>query len=114
MPGTWREVAGQLGLGAVSPHAVRHAINAGAYYMARLYRAWSSPRPDPDRWDLARASYNAGMGNLLKAQRRAGGATGFADIMAALPQVTGHHSRETITYVERIHHIYRRLTCGRR
>ena len=113
MPGTWADVSRQLKYGAVSPHIARYSIEAGAYYMARLRRGWSSPRPERDRWDLARASYNAGMGNLLKAQVKAGGAVLYADIIAALPQVTGHHSRETITYVERIHRWFKELTCGR-
>lgn len=114
MPGTWSDISQRMGLGAVSPHNAKAAIDAGAYYMARLYLSWSAPRPDMDRWDLARASYNAGMGNLLKAQRIAGGANRYAEIITALPEVTGHHSRETITYVQRIHKIYRRLTCSRR
>jgi membrane-bound lytic murein transglycosylase F len=114
MPATWREVCAQLGYGQVSPHVARYAIEAGAYYMARLHRAWSSPRPEHDRWDLARASYNAGLGNILKAQRRAGGALRYPAIIAALPDVTGHHSRETITYVERIHEIHGRLSCSPR
>ncbi len=103
MPRTWGEVAGQLGFGRASPHSVRHSIMASAYYMRKLREGWSSPRPEMDRWDLARASYNAGMGNLLKAQRLADGAVEYARIIAALPRVTGRHSRETITYVQRIH-----------
>jgi soluble lytic murein transglycosylase-like protein len=114
MPGTWREVCHAMGMGRISPHTARPAIHAAAYYMARLYMGWKSPRPDMDRWDLARASYNAGFGNLLAAQRAAGGANRYAAIIKALPQITGHHSRETITYVERIHQIFRRLSCGPR
>lgn len=102
----------QLRWGHVSPHLAGHSIRAGAYYMARLARGWSSKRPVLDRWDLARASYNAGFGNLLKAQKAAGGAVLYADIIRALPQVTGHHSRETTTYVELIHKWYRRMLCG--
>lgn len=102
MPGTWREVARQLRLPAgASPH---HdiAIQAGAYYMARLRGQWSAPRPALDRHQLAEASYNAGLGHLLSAQRRCGGAALYADIIACLPAVTGRHSAETITYVARI------------
>jgi membrane-bound lytic murein transglycosylase F len=109
MPGTWAETCERLGWENVSPHLARFAIEAGAYYMVRLRNSWSSPRPEIDRWDLARASYNAGFGNLLKAQKIAGGAVLYADIIAALPEVTGYHSRETITYVERIHRWHRFL-----
>ena len=114
MPGTWADISKQLGFGLVSPHVARYSIFAGAYYMAKLRRGWSSPRPEEDRWDLARASYNAGFGNLLKAQKEAGGAVLYADIIKALPQVTGRHSKETVTYVKRIHRWYRRLKCGLR
>ncbi len=102
MPGTWDQVRRELRLGsAASPH---HdiAIEAGAYYMARLRKGWSSPRPQEDRQQLAQASYNAGMGNLLKAQRACGGPNLYAEIIACLPDITGRHSTETITYVDRI------------
>lgn len=102
MPGTWRDVSRRLGFGSVSPHSEKHSILATAYYMRKLRNSWSSPRPEIDRMDLARASYNAGMGNILKAQKAAGGATRYSAIIAALPEVTGRHSKETITYVKRI------------
>jgi len=111
MPRTWDEVSGQLGFGRVSPHSVRHSIMAAAYYMRKLRNGWSAPRPEMDRMDLARASYNAGMGNLLKAQRAAGGANRYAAIIEALPLVTGHHAEETITYNRRIHRWHRELAC---
>jgi soluble lytic murein transglycosylase-like protein len=116
MPATWAEVSRQLGLGVVSPHLARPAIEAGAFYMARLVRGWSSPRPALDRWHLARASYNAGFGSLLEAQRRCGGPVGFEAIMACLPAVTGpRNSHETTTYVARIVRWHAELVaaCGR-
>lgn len=112
MPATWAEVTRQLGLGDVSPHVAKHAINAGAYYMLRQYSMWTSKRPDIDRWDLARACYNAGAGNMLAAQKAAGGAALYIFIIQALPQVTGDHARETTTYVNRIHRWYRGLRCS--
>lgn len=102
MPGTWREIAPALGYAHLPPTSVRPAINAGAYYMAKLRRAWSAPRPQDDRHWLAAASYNAGFGNILKAQKVCGGAALYLEIIACLPGVTGAHSTETITYVERI------------
>ncbi len=114
MPGTWADMCGRLKWGTVSPHVAKYSIEAGAYYMARLVKGWSSKRPVMDRWDLARASYNAGMGNLIKAQKVQGGAMLYADIIKGLPQVTGHHSRETITYVQRIHRWYKEMVCGHR
>jgi len=96
MPGTWREVSGQLGFAAgVSPHSARHAIRAGAFYDARLYAAWTAPRPVEDRQRLTEASYNAGLGRVLDAQRKANGSVYYADIAPHLPD-------ETRTYIERI------------
>jgi len=102
MPGTWAEIAPQLGYGHLTPHAACPAIEAGAYYMARLQRVWSSPRPQMRRHELAQASYNAGAGHIIRAQSLCGGARDWKDIAPCLPRVTGHHARETQTYVERI------------
>ena len=110
MPRTWQMVCKERAWGAVSPHTAQYAIEGGAYYMAKLARAWKSKRPVQDRWDLARASYNAGLGNLLKAQKATGGALLYQDIIKGLPSVTGRHSTETITYVERIHRWYKEMT----
>ncbi len=105
MPATWADMQRQLALPATVPasHA-SYAIDAGAYYMATLKRRWSAPRPAMDRHYLAQASYNAGFGNLVKAQRLCGGAALYGEIVTCLPQVTGRHSLETITYVRRIQH----------
>lgn len=103
MPATWAEVSKAMGWGLVSPHVARYAIEGGAYYMARLRRGWSSPRPQDDRHKLAQASYNAGAGNLLKAQRLCGNAVLYAAIIPCLERVTGpRNAHETRTYVERI------------
>ncbi len=103
MPGTWLDVSKQLGFSNhISPHMAEPAILAGAYYMGKLRKSWSAKRPDADRHSLALASYNAGMGNLIKAQKLSGGEPAYAAIIAELPAVTGHYSKETITYVSRI------------
>ncbi len=115
MPGTWAEVAQQLGYEQYSPHAVGPAIMAGAYYQGRMVRIWKAPRPASDRYQLGAASYNAGAGNIIKAQRVCGGPNRYSEIMACLPQVTGHHSRETKTYVDRIWMYWERMVLeGRR
>lgn len=112
MPGTWADVSRKLGLVGISPHAAGPAIDAGAYYMGSLRAQWSAPRPEMDRHSLAMASYNAGLGHLLRAQRLAGGAPDYASIIARLPEVTGRHSRETITYVQRIWGYWRQMVLG--
>lgn len=86
------------------------AIPAGAYYMAQLRRAWWMDRAEDERRKLAQASYNAGLGNLLAAQKKASGAKAYALIAAALPLVTGtNNAAETTGYVSRIDRIYRDL-----
>lgn len=112
MPGTWRQVARAMGYEAVDPTMAEPAIHAGAYYMARLRGEWSVPRPAADRHSLAMASYNAGLGNLLKAQRRCGGANLYRRIIQCLPSVTGHYAKETRTYVRRIWRYWTAMLVG--
>lgn len=102
MPATFNEVVHALGLVNVSPAMAQPAIELGAYYMARLRKVWSSPRPALDRQQLAQASYNAGAGSLIAAQRLCGMPVRYAEIAACLPDVTGAHARETLDYVPRI------------
>lgn len=114
MPGTSREVAAALKAGAASPHDVAFAIEAGAFYMARMRKAWHAERPEAERRRLAQASYNAGLGNILKAQRACKAATGdpclaWEEVGAHLPSVTGRHAKETLGYVQRIERIHARL-----
>lgn len=111
MPATWAEVSDHLGLRG-SAHSPDLAITAGAYYLGSLRKRWSAPRPYADRHSLAMASYNAGMGNLLKAQRKCGGRNLYSEIAPCLPAVTGHHSKETLGYVRRIWNYYIQLVIG--
>lgn len=102
MPGTWADVSRRLKYENLSPHMAEPSILAGAYYMATLRNQWSAKRPETDRHQLAAASYNAGLGNILKAQERCNDLSLYSEIIKCLPQITGQHSEETITYVERI------------
>lgn len=103
MPRTWTEWAAKAdypGKKRTNPEA---SIHVGAAYMAYLIEQWSWPRPVADRYCLAMASYNAGLGNILKAQKRMGDPSLYAEIILGLPAVTGpKNSKETITYVSRI------------
>lgn len=96
MPGTWDDMGGE------NIEDPEENITIGVMYLADLYDEWSWPRPEIDRICLALASYNAGLGNILKAQELAGGAVEYAQIMRELERVTGQHSRETANYVDRI------------
>jgi len=102
---TWRDWVQRLKLDPMaSPHEAKHAIPAGAAYMAQLRAAW---RPDGrtilDRHALAAASYNAGMGNILKAQTLCGDPRLWQDISPCLAKVTGEkNAHETRGYVPAI------------
>lgn len=102
MPGTWGDITRAMGWGLASRDDACLSAEAGAYYMARLQRSWSSPRPQMERHRLAQASYNAGLGNIVDAQRACGGRRDWAEISPCLPEITGRHARETLDYVDRI------------
>lgn len=77
-------------------------IQMAASYMKQLRNIYKAPRPEYDRHSLAMASYNAGAGNIIKAQKLAGNSLLWEPTKDKLHLVTGHHSNETKTYVERI------------
>ena len=107
MDGTWKD----MGINESVWEAEWNILMAGKY-MRRLYKGWSSPRPEIDRYSLALASYNAGFGNILKAQKECGGSTLYSEIMKCLPDVTGKNSVETINYVKYIWNYYVKLVIG--
>ncbi len=78
MPQTGRRIAEARDRGSASPYQPRPTPEAGAYYMAQLRQEWSASRAEADRHSLAMASYSAGLGHLLKAQRLTGGAWLYA------------------------------------
>lgn len=103
MPDTWTQVSKELGFPVgVKAYASSYNIQAHAYYMNYLRGQFKKPRPEWDRHSLALASYNAGLGNILKAQAKGGNSLLYEPMAKALPLVTGKHSIETTTYVKRI------------
>lgn len=111
MPATHRECVKALRLPAkASPYDYRISILCNAWYMQRLNRIWRAPRSDEERLFLAQASYNAGAGNIIKAQKKCGMANLWGFINPCLKEVTGKHSEETITYVQRISRWYKEIT----
>lgn len=112
MPATWEEVSRKLefapGTMPTNPDA---GIVAGAYYMQTLMNFWLAERTRECRLRNATAGYNAGNGNVLRAQRASGGSPCWTDdIMDYMESVTGHHAEETINYVIRIDKWYAMLT----
>ena len=106
MPATWTEIAERPQLGRRHPAA---NVEAGARYMAKMLKIWYAPRTPTCRMELAQASYNAGAGHIIKAQKRSGGKRCWDGIQPHLWSVTGRHSIETTNYVKRIQKAHRRL-----
>ena len=106
MPATWREVTLRTFGVERDPFNPEYSIIAGTTYMKYLLKLWKAERPYVDRIKLALASYNAGAGNILKAQRLCGNKNLYDEIIACLPRVTGRHSKETIGYVKYIFRNY--------
>ena len=84
-------------------------IAAGVYYDRAIWKLWKAKRPFNDKLAFMFGSYNAGKGNILKAQKIAK-KTGldpnrWASIEKELNKVTGRHSKETIGYVNKINNI---------
>lgn len=114
MPGTWLDESTELGYpNGADPYDPHLSIRLGAHYMSKMLSGWTAPRPDIDRYCLALASYNAGFGHILDAQKLAGGANDYATIIQALPRVTGpKNSAQTIKYVKRILRHFNGLVTG--
>ena len=84
-------------------------IAAGIYYDKAIWKLWKAKRPFNDRLAFMFGSYNAGKGNILKAQKIAK-KTGldpnrWASIEKELSKVTGRHSKETIGYINKINKV---------
>ena len=110
MPGTWAEAERALGVRNV--YSATENSWAAGWYMRRMMAIWTSKRTDYQRLQLAQASYNAGAGHIIEAQRRCDDARAWPSISRCLPDVTGRHAAETIQYVQRIRRWYLDIWCG--
>ncbi len=88
----------------------RWNIAAGIWYDKSIWKLWKAERPYQDRVDFTMGSYNAGKGNIIKAQKIAKSKgldpNRWMSIETTLPLVTGKHSKETIGYVKKIKTIH--------
>ncbi len=111
MPVTGEEIAGRLATEArfLDP---AWSIQAGIYYDRYLWEKWTSPRPPLERLRWTFASYNAGFGNILKAQSKVHDCDSLKWSCAVrfLPEVTGSNAEETENYVHRIERYFQDLT----
>lgn len=100
MPPTWRDMESKLGFEG-NPFIPDLNIQAAASYMDQLRDVWNRrERTNVQIHSLALASYNAGTGNILKAQKVSGDKRLWCEIQPSLVEVTGIHSKETTHYVE--------------
>ena len=109
MPRTFEEILKQNPAIVGGLDEPRWNIAAGIWYDRKNYLAWTADRTPEDQLKFMFGSYNAGRSNILRAQRIAlaegMAGTSWVSIERCLPQVTGRHSRETLTYVSRIFEI---------
>lgn len=104
MPKTWDQVRCDMGLPAhASCDHAQYAIPGCCFYMEQMWDSWNVKREPIDRYCLALASYNAGIGNIVKAQKLADNVNDYASIIKKLPMVTGTaNTKQTTDYVRRI------------
>lgn len=101
MPATWQDVPMFIREGS-SAFDERANITAAAWYNSKLFQFWHWRRPELEKIKLMLASYNAGAANVSEAQKLCDMAINYDPIIKCLPDVTGHHSKETIHYVKSI------------
>lgn len=81
-------------------------IAAGIYYDRQLWKQWRPESDEEHLHDFMLGSYNAGRGNVLRAQRlaldRALDGRVWPSIQVVAPSVPRWRYTETLTYVERI------------
>jgi len=88
-------------------------IKFGVYYDLKMWRIWGKEQ-GVERLRFMFGSYNAGAGNIIKAQRLASPTNQWWAVAKELPRITGiKNARETTQYVKRIEAYYRQL-CGQR
>jgi len=106
MPRTYKEILRKNPKIRGSRMQPRWNIAAGIYYDRQIWNLWKAPRPFRDRLHFMFGSYNAGKGNILKAQKiaekRGLNPNIWSSIEPTLSAVTGKRSRETIGYVKKI------------
>jgi membrane-bound lytic murein transglycosylase F len=109
MPRTYKEIRHKYPYIRGSRLQPRWNIAAGIYYDRMLWKVWKAERPRMDRIRFMFGSYNAGKGNIIKAQKvaekRGLNPNIWVSIQSSLPNVTGQRSQETINYVEKIERV---------
>lgn len=109
MPRTFEEITRKNPYIKGTREQPRWNIAAGIYYDRTIWNLWKVERPHIDRINFMFGSYNAGKGNIIKAQKIAKNKglnpNMWESIQSTLPDVTGKNSKETIGYVNKISEI---------
>jgi len=109
MPPTAIEMAHRLNIDHVASYDPEFNIRCGIGYDRRMWNIWKQ-EVGIERLRFMFASYNAGAGNIIKAQRLATVKDKWDSVSAYLHRVTGvRHSNETLGYVRRIEKVYAEL-----
>ncbi len=106
MPATFNEIVKRTRHIKGSGKEPKWSIAAGIDYNRSIWLLFKEERPFQDRLDFMFGAYNAGKGNIFRAQRHAKrkglDPNRWRTMESTLPSVTGGHSRETISYVGKI------------
>ncbi len=109
MPETFEEIKYKNASIKGSSQQPKWNIAAGICYDRAIWKIWKAKRPFTDKLGFMFGSYNAGKGNILKAQKLAEkngmNPNLWGSIKKTLPKVTGSHSKETIGYVDKINKV---------
>lgn len=106
MPATYKEIINRNRYIKGGGNSPKWNIAAGISYNRSIWNLFKAKRPFQDRLDFTFGAYNAGKGNIIKAQKRAKRSGLNPDLWSSieqtLPSVTGKHSKETLGYVTKI------------
>lgn len=102
MPETFTEIRNEINVpnDITSP---RWNIASGIYYDKKMWNYWTDPRPLHERLKFTFGSYNAGAGNILKAQKVCNSKCNYWDpVKKQGKNINTWKQKETIHYVDRI------------
>lgn len=104
MPATAQEIGKHFQLVPNLDHP-KTSIMFGAHYLRRMWDIFKAEQ-GLERLRFAFGAYNAGAGNIIKAQGKAGRPDNWESVATVLPLVTGpDNARQTTDYVRRIERI---------
>lgn len=105
MPRTFREIKDK-NPSFTDINEPRWNIAAGVYYDGKMFGKWKAKRPLTDKINFMLASYNAGFGTIVKAQKvckKAGlNENIWRNVAKVAPEVRGWRYKETLGYVNKI------------